>query len=125
MNHLPNFTPEERAANLEKARISRQKAREEREANKHLLKLEYLDKGHWERLASHYSVRMPSNEEAVDIKTLRKYIKRVGISQDLWNDHYTSFKYFITNHPTWTKYAAVGLMLELRDACGGNTHDPG
>lgn len=103
MSNLPKFTQEQLAANLEKARQAREAKRIEREANKHLLKLNYLDSNNWATLATKYKIRMPSNEEAVDLTCLRKYLKRTGISYETWNEHYTSINYFVKNNPKWTK----------------------
>ena len=113
---LPSFTPEQRAANLEKARQARIAKKVYKEAHKHLLKLDYLDSNHWATLASKYKVRMPSNEEQVDTSCIRKYLNKLNIPVETWNDHYTSMKYFIQQNATWTKYAAVGLVLELKES---------
>lgn len=112
---IANMSPEQRQAALEKARQSKAAKAAHREANKHLLKLDYLDAGHWASLASKFGIRMPSSEEAVDTSCIRKYLKRAGIDVAVFNDHYTSMGFFVKNNPLWTKYAAAGLILELKE----------
>ena len=110
---IANMSTEQRAAALAKARETKVANAAFREANKHKLKLHYLDSGHWAKLASDYGVRMPSNEEPIDTTTLRKYLKRGGVEVEKFNEHYTSMTYFVKANPLWTKYAGAGLILEL------------
>lgn len=110
-----SITSEQREEYLAKAREARAAKAAYKEATKHLLKQNYLDKGHWAALASEYGVRMPSNDEAVDVSCIRKYLKKCGIEVEVWNQHYTSMKYFVQNNPTWTKYAVAGLILEMKE----------
>lgn len=112
---IANMSVEQRQAALAKARETKIANAAFREANKHKLKLSYLDSGHWAKLASDLGIRMPSNEEPVDATTLRKYLKRAGVETALFNEHYTSMAYFVKSNPLWTKYAAAGLILELRE----------
>lgn len=113
------MTPEQRAENLKKAHAARIANKQQREANKHLLKLEYLDSSHWAALATKYKIRMPNNEEAVTVSVLRKYLNKLNIPFEVWNDRYTSIKYFVENNSKWTKYAAAGLVLEIKDELMG------
>lgn len=106
----------EKDALLESARVGRMAKAAFRLANKHLLKQDYLDAHHWASLGSKYGVRMPSMDDAVSAKGLRKAIKKVGIDADVFNEHYTSVNYFVENNPRWTAYAAQGLLLELLDS---------
>lgn len=108
-------TPEQRAENIAKAHAARIAKAAHNKANEHLLKLEYMDSNHWAALASKYGVRMPSYNEPCTPSGIRKYMKRVGINNDTWKEHYTSVDYFIENNPKWTLYAAAGLMLEMKD----------
>jgi hypothetical protein len=120
------LTPEQMALVRQKAYEARQRKLELKEATKHLLKTHYLDKPHWAELASKYVdriKRMPSTEEAVDVHTIRKYLKRCGIEVETWNEHYTNMKFFVEKNPTWTKYAAVGLILELKEEYEGKGTD--
>lgn len=109
------MTPEQRAEALAKAQQAVRDKAAFNKANEHKYKLEYLDSPRWADLGSKYKVRMPSYNEPCTSKGIRKYLKRVGISNETWKDHYTSVDYFIDNNPTWVLYAAVGLMLEIRE----------
>jgi hypothetical protein len=109
------LTQGQKDALLEQARAARIAKKQEREANKHNLKLSYLDSNYWATLASKFKIRMPSNEEAVTTSTIRKYLNKLSIPVDVWNEHYTSIKYFVENNPKWTKYAAAGLCLEIKE----------
>lgn len=98
-------------------------AREAREAkaafrldNKHLLKQDYLDMGHWASLGSKYGVRMPSMDDAVSVKGLRKAMKKANVDVEVFNAHYTSAQYFVEHNAMWTAYAAQGLVLELKES---------
>lgn len=84
--------------------------------NKHLLKLSYLDIAHWATLATKYKIRMPCSEEANNVPNIRKYLKRAGVSIEVWDKHYTSTSYFVKHNLTWTKYAVAGLVLEIKDS---------
>jgi hypothetical protein len=108
-------TPEQRTENMEKARIARAEQAAQNKANEHLLKLEYMDSNHWQELASKYKVRMPPYNEPCTAKGMRKYMKRVGITNDQWKEHYTSMEYFMANNPRFTLLACAGLMLEMRE----------
>lgn len=112
---LVSMTQEERQIALQKAHESRAAKAAHNKANEHLYKLDYLDSNHWQELASKYKVRMPVHNEPASAKGIRKYLKRVGISNDVWKDHYTSVDYFLENNLKWTLYGAVGLMLEIRE----------
>lgn len=110
------LTPEQRAINLAKSKEAMRLAAERRAATKHLLKLDYMDMGHWQDLArKHGLARMPSKEEAVTTSTLRTYLGRLNVPTEIWNDSYTGVGFFVEKNPTWTKYAAVGLILELKE----------
>lgn len=123
MNALAQYrasqSPEQLAEQRIKALASSLASRIERAAfranNKHLLKLSYLDNGYWHTLASKHSIRMPSSEDAVSTKMIRKYLKRCNVSVDIWDSHYTSVRYFVENNPTWTAMAVAGLILELAE----------
>jgi hypothetical protein len=113
--HLKRATPEELAAMREAGRIARAEKAAFNKANEHLYKLDYMDSNHWQELASKHKIRMPVYNEPATAKGIRKYMRKVGIDNDTWKDHYTSVEYFVNNNPKWTLYGAVGLMLELRE----------
>jgi len=109
------MTQEEREASLEKARLARIATAEYNKANEYKYKLEYMDSNHWAELGSKYKVRMPAYNEPCTPKGFRKYMKRTGVSNETWKEHYTSMDYFMENNPEWVLYGAVGLMLEIRE----------
>jgi hypothetical protein len=108
-------TPEQRAENIAKARLARAQQFAHNKAHEHLLKLDYMDSNHWANLASKHKVRMPASNEPCTPKGMRKYLKRVGITNEQWKDAYTSIDYFIEHNPKWTLYAAAGCMLEMKE----------
>lgn len=113
-----SLTSEQRGHLLVLAREASQRKRELREANKHLVKTEYLDSGYWHILASKYNVRMPHQDDVTSVKVVRKYLKRAGVPVEVWNEHYTSASYFVKNNPMWSAFATAGLVLELRESYG-------
>lgn len=108
-----SLTPEQRILLLDKAREARAVKATLREANKHLIKAEYLDIGYWASLASDKSVRMPNKDDATSVSVVRKYLKKCGVSIDTFNEHYTGTSYFVKNNPKWSAYATAGIILEL------------
>lgn len=115
MNFL-DITPEERLERLELARLTKLAKKEQREANKHLLKLDYLDKAHWATLATKYKIRMPNEAEPTTVSIIRKYLKRANVPVDEWNAQYSTAKEFVENNPRWSGYAVAGLILEMKEA---------
>lgn len=111
----PEQIVEQRTKSLALAAASRIEREAFRASNKHLLKLSYLDSGHWHSLASKHSIRMPNSEDAVSSKIIRRFLKRCNVSVDLWDSHYSSVAYFVENNSKWTAFAAVGLILELKE----------
>ena len=109
------MTPEQRAENIEKARLAQAEKAAFNKANEHLYKLEYMDSNYWAELASKYKIRMPTYNEPATAKGIRKYMRKTGISNDVFKEHYTSVEYFIENNPRWTLAALTGLLLEIRD----------
>lgn len=107
-------TKEETAELLAKAYAAKVAKAIFRQENKHNIKTDYLDNGYWGDLASKYKIRMPSTLDAVSTTILRKYLKRCGVSVEVFNEHYTSMAYFVKRNPKWNAYAAAGLILELR-----------
>lgn len=111
-----SLTQEQKDNLLVEARMAAKHKRELREANKHLVRTEYLDAGHWSNLASKYGVRMPHQDDATSVKVLRKYLKRCNVSVETFNEHYTSMTYFVKNNPRWSAYATAGIILELKES---------
>lgn len=110
-----SLTDEQRAEMLAKAAVARAAAKAQREANKLTLKMDYLDSNHWADLASKYKIRMPMQGVAASKPIIRKYLKLCGITQETWDEHYTSREYFLRNNIGWTAYAVAGLILEMKE----------
>lgn len=110
-----SLTPEQKAENIVRMQAARVLKTEKIQANKHNVKREYLDSNHWATLASRYAIRMPSNDEAVSVPILRKYIIKSGIGTEKFNEHYTGMTYFVKHNPKWSAYAAAGIILELKE----------
>lgn len=109
------LTPEQRAEALAKAQQARADKAAFNKANEHKYKLDYADANHWATLASKHKVRMPAYNEPCTRKGMRKMLGKVGVSNEVWKDHYTSIDYFIEHNPKWTLMAATGLMLEIKE----------
>lgn len=112
-----DMTAEQRAENIERARLARIATAEYNKANEHLYKLEYLDSNHWQELASKYKVRMPAYNEPASVKGIRKMMRKTGIDNDTFKEHYTSVEYFVKNNPKWTLAGVTGLLLEIKEGC--------
>lgn len=115
LEHLKQLSAEEMAVMRAKGAAAKAEKAAFNKAEEWKYKLEYLDANHWQELASKYKVRMPAYNEPCTTKGLRKYMKRTGVSNDIWKEHYTSMDYFIGKNPDWVLYGAVGLMLEIRE----------
>lgn len=118
-SHLSGRTkdPAQQQMLLEKAREAKLAKAAARIGNPLGLKLNYADENHWDELARKYGIkRMPSKEDQVDTATLRKFIGKLEIPFEVFNEHFTNVKYFADKNPKWTKYAAVGMLLELKES---------
>lgn len=109
------MTQQEREEALEKARLVRIATAEYNKANEHKYKLEYMDSNHWQELASKYKLRMPTYNEPASAKGIRKYMRKLGIENETFKEHYTSVEYFLSNNSKWTLYGVAGLLLEIRE----------
>lgn len=109
------MTQQEREAALEAARIAQQEKAAFNKANEHKYKLTYMDQGYWDELRTKYKIRFPTYNEPACAKGIRKYMRKLGIDNDTFKDHYTSVEYFMTNNPTWTLMGVCGLLLELKE----------
>lgn len=114
-NTFGKMTDEQRAENIAKAQSARQERAAQNKLNEHLYKLDYLDTPRWAELGSKYKVRFPVHNEPCTPKGVRKMMRKVGISNDVFKEHYTSVEYFIENNPKWTLAALTGLLLEIRE----------
>jgi hypothetical protein len=112
---IATLTPEERQIALQKAHEARVAKAAHNKANEHLYKLEYMDAPRWAELASKHKIRMPSYNQPADAKGIRKYMRRVGIDNETFKEHYTSVDYFLENNKRWVLYAVAGLLLELKE----------
>lgn len=112
---LADMTSEQRADALAKAQQAVRDKAAFNKANEHKYKLEYMDSNHWAELASKYKVRMPTYNIPADAKGIRKMMRKVNISNELFKEHYTSVEYFLQNNPKWTLLAVTGLLLEIKE----------
>lgn len=108
----------EKDALLESARTASKHKREQRDANAYLIKTEYLDAPHWASLASKYQVRLPHKNEPTSVKSVRKWLKKCNVPLDVFESHYTSAKYFVSNNAKWSSLATLGVILELKNEMG-------
>lgn len=118
MKYISTLTQESREANKLKSIATKASKKAEREASAHLYKTEYMDSSYWQELAIKYSIRMPNTLEAPTLKWMRKYLNRLSIFHTDWCDScgYSKVEDFITLNPKHTLYAAVGNMLEHKEA---------
>jgi hypothetical protein len=112
---IATLTPEERQISLQKAHEARIAKAAHNKANEHLYKLEYMDAPRWAELASKHKIRMPAYNQPADAKGIRKYMRKINISNELFKEHYTSVDYFLENNKRWVLYAVAGLLLEIRE----------
>lgn len=113
-SNLPTLTPEQRAESLVKAQAARVQKAINRANNIHNIKLDYLDASHWASLASSFGIRMPNNADKTTTSVITKYLKKLNIPREVFDEHYTSASFFIKNNPKWSAYATVGLLCELK-----------
>jgi hypothetical protein len=78
------------------------------------MKLDYLDASHWAYLASSLGIRMPNIADKTTTGLITKYIRKLNLSREVFDEHYTSASFFIKNNPKWSAYATVGLLCELK-----------
>ena len=112
-NGLATQTPEERAENLERARLSRLAKGEARRRS--TLRRDYLDMPEWERLASDFGVRLPPHGEAPTPTVIRQFLNRIKRSV-AWYYEQTgekSLRDFTANSPAWEARAWAGIVLEM------------
>lgn len=111
---IATMTQEERLIALQKAHDSRVAKAAHNKANEHLYKLSYMDSNYWQELGSKYKVRMPTHNEPATAKGIRRMLKKVGISNDTFKEHYTGIDYFLENNAKWTLFGVTGLLLEMK-----------
>ena len=107
------FTEEERAINLAKARDAKIISSAKRHSNLLWMKNEYLDMPYWRHLASTNKIRMPLEGELASEKEIRKALRKCKVDVKLWNESYTSAKYFVQHNVGWSAQAVTGLVLEI------------
>lgn len=108
---LGNLSKEERLANLEKARISREK---KKEAGKHLRQA-YVDEAYHRKTASKFGLRMPASYiSACNTKHLKRVMKKLEINPSEWLavEGYKSLADFGRENPTVSAAEHIGILLE-------------
>lgn len=102
---------------LKLAQIARQKSREKglREYTQNFAK---GTSQYWEELALKYNVRLPMNWIPPSTNNIRKWLKKLGISQQEFYDwfKYQSLKEFAKLNPSWNMKSLVGLLLEYLES---------
>lgn len=111
INYLSNLTPEEREANLVKAR----EAREQKKLAGAHLRNNFLDESHWRSLGSKYGIRLPATHiPCTETKYLRRAAKKLNVDLQEFLDG-EKITAFAENNPDWPCYAVVGLFMEWYD----------
>ena len=110
-----NMTKEQRAESLAKAQAARTERRAEMIANQHLLKQDFADRPHWQRLASAFGVRMPSDYvPGTESKAVRKAMRKCGVTPAQVREAFgCDVGTFARHNPAWPAFAIVGLILEI------------
>lgn len=117
LEHLKKNTPEEMEKMREKSLASRAKKKEERANNIYNLRDNWLDEGHWRSLASKYKLRMPNMYDLPSTGVLTRVLKKLNMTRQQFNEHYTSYSYFVKNNPDVSAFVLCGLLLEIKDEC--------
>jgi hypothetical protein len=115
LEHLKKKTPEEMKEIREKGLLARAKKKEERANNIHNLRDNWLDEGHWRNLASKYKLRMPNMYDLPSSALLTRVLKKLNMTRQQFNEHYTSYSYFVKNNPDVSAYVLCGLILEIKN----------
>lgn len=115
LEHLKQLSAEEMAVMRAKGAAAKAEKAAFNKSEEWKYKLEYLDSGHWSDLGTKYKVRFPSSNVPADVKGIRKMMRKTGIDNDTFKEHYTSVEYFVKNNPRWTLAAVTGLLLELKE----------
>lgn len=105
---LPDFTAEQRAVILEKARAAR--AANVAHAAKHLRR-DFMDAPEWDRLAGVYGVQLPQWAARCTPRVMGNWVVKVGLSRNDYGD----MADWARLNPAWPLRAWVGLMLEERN----------
>lgn len=112
-NNLVPLTPDQRAVNQEKARLTRQLKAQVRTQ----VRNDYADMGEWERLAREAGLRLPPPGTKITSTVMRRWFRKIGISARgyyAWSGE-RSLGEFVINNPRWSARAWAGLCLENRD----------
>lgn len=113
--HLQKLSPEQMAEMRAKAAVAKAEKAAQNKCNEHLYKLEYMDSNHWAELGTKYRVRFPTYNEPASPSGIRKMLRKCGVDNETFKEHYKSVDYFVSNNPKWTLAAVTGLLLEIRE----------
>lgn len=108
---LGNLSKEERLANLEKARISREK---KKEAGKHL-RQDFADESVFRENASNIGFRLASSYiPASEQKYLRRLLKHLDKDMDWWRESngYKNVEQWCKDNPNMPAYYLQALTIE-------------
>lgn len=115
MGGLAGQTPEQRAANLAKARISRAEKAAARKAS--TLRRDFDEASEWERLASVYRVRLPPWGLGITVSNITTFLHKLGRSRTWyarWSGEQT-IDQFREQNSGWGARALAGIILEEHD----------
>lgn len=78
--HLKNFTPEQRAEMLEKARLAKQV---KKDASGNIIT--FTDEPYWRTIASELGVRMPQSAcQSSEHKHVKRLARKLGVDVNVW-----------------------------------------
>lgn len=115
--NLPTYTAEQLQELRAKAIASRQQKAEERKANAHLYKTEYLDSGYWDGLFQKHNLRAPNKLEPCSVKGMRKYLNKLSVETPSFTEAtgISKLQDWIDLNPRHTLYGFVGNLLEMKE----------
>lgn len=115
LEHLKQLSAEEMAEMRAKGAAAKAEKAAFNKANEHKYKLDYLDQNYWQELGTKHKVRFPTYNIPADPKGIRRMMKKCGIDNETFKEHYTGIDYFLKNNPKWTLLAVTGLLLEIKE----------
>lgn len=114
MSFLENVTDEQRQEMLKQAAIKKQQNKVWAESN---LKLDWVDKTHWQELARKYNYRLPVFYHPAKAKFVNRFLKEFGLTKEWYQDHtgFLNGNQEAKSNPTMPAFAQIGFLLEAYD----------
>ncbi len=114
VNYLPDYTPEQRAEVLVKARLAKQL---KKDASVNIKTM--VDETHWRELASKYGIRMPQVVcQSDELKYVKRAAKKLDVDISVWVKEVvggTTLKEIADLNPDIGAVGIMGLFLEAYD----------